>query len=195
MIWNLSPWWLFLAVAAVAVLAFIFSLGLNAIIGRDGFGPFGTMGIVTGGFFGSIYGVNAYGVRLSELQEAVFAGLVGAFIVEEGDEVLSITASGQVVRSPVNAEFRPTGRSAMGVKFVTPKKNDSVVVVARSVEAKVDAEDGAEDGTEDGVEDGAQPVEIADDSTTGATIDADDASDPVGQSTEDVPDDDTEDES
>ena len=70
MIWNLSPWWLFLAVAAVAVLAFIFSLGLNAIIGRDGFGPFGTMGIVTGGFFGSIYGVNAYGVRLSELQEA-----------------------------------------------------------------------------------------------------------------------------
>ncbi|MEX0406442.1 hypothetical protein ABGN05_12260 [Aquibium sp. LZ166] len=81
MIWNLSPWWLFLAVAAVAVLAFIFSLGLNAIIGRDGFGPFGTMGIVTGGFFGSIYGVNAYGVRLSELQEAVFAGLVGAFII------------------------------------------------------------------------------------------------------------------
>lgn len=81
MIWNLSPWWLFLAVAAVAVLAFIFSLGLNAIIGRDGFGPFGTMGIVTGGFFGSIYSVNAYGVRLSELQEAVFAGLVGAFII------------------------------------------------------------------------------------------------------------------
>ena len=40
-----------------------------------------------------------------------------------------------------------------------------------------------------------QPVEIAGDSTTGATIDADDASDPVGQSTEDVPADDTEDES
>ena len=29
-------------------------------------------------------------------------GLVGAFIVEEGDEVLSITQGGQVVRSPIN---------------------------------------------------------------------------------------------
>ena len=48
-------------------------------------------------------------------------GLVGAFIVEEGDEILSITQAGQVVRSPINADFRPTGRSTMGVKFVTPE--------------------------------------------------------------------------
>ena len=34
-----------------------------------------------GGFFGSIYLLNIYGVRLSNLQEASFAGLVGAFIV------------------------------------------------------------------------------------------------------------------
>ncbi|APH73929.1 hypothetical protein [Aquibium oceanicum] len=81
MIWNLSPWWLFLAVATVSILSFIFALGLNAIIGRDGFGPYGTMGIVTGGFFASIYGVNYYGVRLYQLQEAVFAGVVGAFII------------------------------------------------------------------------------------------------------------------
>ncbi len=84
------------------------------------------------------------GVKAMGLVNEDRGGLVGAFIVEEGDEVLSITASGQVVRSPVNEEFRPTGRSTMGVKFVTPKKNDSVAVVARSVEAKVDAEDGVE---------------------------------------------------
>ncbi len=64
-------------------------------------------------------------------------GLVGAFIVEEGDEILSITQGGQVVRSPINDNFRPTGRSTMGVKFVTPKEGDAVAVVARSVEAKV----------------------------------------------------------
>jgi DNA gyrase subunit A len=64
-------------------------------------------------------------------------GLVGAFIVEEGDEILSITQAGQVVRSPINDNFRPTGRSTMGVKFVTPKEGDAVAVVARSVEAKV----------------------------------------------------------
>ncbi len=55
--------------------------------------------------------------------------LVGAFIVVEGDEILSITAGGQVVRSPINDEFRPTGRDTMGVKFVTPKGGDSVAVV------------------------------------------------------------------
>ncbi len=52
-------------------------------------------------------------------------GLVGAFIVVEGDEILSITSGGQVVRSPINADFRATGRSTMGVKFVTPKEGDS----------------------------------------------------------------------
>ncbi len=49
-------------------------------------------------------------------------GLVGAFIVRDGDEVLSITTAGQVVRSPINADFRPTGRSTQGVKFVAPKR-------------------------------------------------------------------------
>ncbi len=76
-------------------------------------------------------------------------GLVGAFIVEEGDEILSITQNGQVVRSPINDDFRATGRSTMGVKFVTPKNGDAVAVVARSVEAKV--EDEVEEAVEDAV--------------------------------------------
>jgi DNA gyrase subunit A len=62
-------------------------------------------------------------------------GLVGAFIVVEDDEILSITQGGQVVRSPINADFRATGRSTMGVKFVTPKEGDAVAVVTRSVES------------------------------------------------------------
>ena len=81
MIWNLSLWWMFMAVATVSILSFMFSLALNAIIGRDGFGPFGTMAIFTGGFFGSIYAVTSFGVRLSQIQEAIFVGLVGAFIL------------------------------------------------------------------------------------------------------------------
>jgi DNA gyrase subunit A len=60
--------------------------------------------------------------------------LVGAFIVEEDDEVLSVTSSGQVVRSPINEELRPKGRSTMGVRFVKLKAGDTVSVVARSVE-------------------------------------------------------------
>jgi DNA gyrase subunit A len=78
------------------------------------------------------------GIKAMSLANEERGGLVGAFIVVEGDEILSITSGGQVVRSPINADFRATGRSTMGVKFVTPKNGDSVAVVARSVEKVAD---------------------------------------------------------
>nr|WP_275403787.1 DNA gyrase subunit A [Nocardioides jishulii] len=81
------------------------------------------------------------GIKAMKLADEARGVLVGAFIVEEGDEILSITEGGQVVRSPIDENFRPTGRSTMGVKFVSPKKGDSVAVVARSVEARDDAAD------------------------------------------------------
>src|SRR4051812_21155196 len=75
------------------------------------------------------------GIKTMSLQNEDRGGLVGAFIVVEGDEILSITQGGQVVRSPINEDFRATGRSTMGVKFVTPKEGDAVGVVTRSVES------------------------------------------------------------
>jgi DNA gyrase subunit A len=105
------------------------------------------------------------GIKAMSLANEDRGVLVGGFIVEEGDEILSVTANGQVVRSPINEEFRPTGRSTMGVKFVTPKPGDSVAVVARSVERAVEAEVDAE------LED--EP-EVAED----ATIDGDGTPDP-----------------
>ncbi len=90
---------------------------------------------------GGITGRGGLGVKAMTLANEDRGGWLGAFIVEEGDEVLSITQSGQVVRSPINADFRPTGRSHPGcVRFVTPKAKDAVAVVARSVEAKVSEE-------------------------------------------------------
>ncbi|QBX55397.1 DNA gyrase subunit A [Nocardioides seonyuensis] len=114
------------------------------------------------------------GIKAMSLSNEDRGGLVGAFIVEEGDEVLSITEMGQVVRSPINDHFRATGRSTMGVKFVTPKKGDSVAVVARSVEAAVEAEveeaaEAAETPTaEPQADDSAESPEVAE----GATIEA-----------------------
>jgi DNA gyrase subunit A len=74
------------------------------------------------------------GIKTMSLTNEDRGGLVGAFIVVDGDEILSITQGGQVVRSPINADFRATGRDTMGVKFVTPKEGDAVAVVTRSVE-------------------------------------------------------------
>ena len=80
------------------------------------------------------------GIKAMSLANEDRGGLVGAFIVVEGDEILSITQGGQVVRSPINDDFRATGRSTMGVKFVTPKGGDAVAVVARSVETPEEVE-------------------------------------------------------
>jgi DNA gyrase subunit A len=91
------------------------------------------------------------GVKAMTLANEARGVLVGAFIVEDGDEILSITQGGQVVRSPINEDFRPMGRSTQGVRFVGPKDDDAVAVVARSVEAKVvDGENGTENGNGNG---------------------------------------------
>lgn len=87
------------------------------------------------------------GIKAMKLENEDRGSLVGAFIVIDGDEILSITATGQVVRSPINEDFRPTGRSTQGVNFVTPKKGDTVAVVARSVEAKDTEEESGDEET------------------------------------------------
>jgi len=89
------------------------------------------------------------GIKAMSLANEDRGVLVGAFIVVEGDEILSITSGGQVVRSPIDENFRPTGRSTMGVRFVTPKGNDSVAVVARSVEQDAAVEEAVEEAIEE----------------------------------------------
>ena len=80
--------------------------------------------------------------------------LVGAFIVVEGDEVLSIKESGQVTRSAIDDTLRPTGRDTKGVKFVGVRDGDRVAVVARSVDqaAEIEEEVGSEPEGEPGPE-------------------------------------------
>src|SRR4051794_10021536 len=134
------------------------------------------------------------GVKAMTLANEQRGVLVGAFIVEDGDEILSITQGGQVVRSPINENFRPTGRPTMGVKFVTPKEGDAVAVVARSIEAKVeeeleaeaeDAGDDTQDNTQgdtqddtgdDAVQDAREPSAESENAEVDATIEGDDAS-------------------
>src|SRR3954451_584448 len=130
------------------------------------------------------------GVKAMTLANEQRGVLVGAFIVEDGDEILSITQGGQVVRSPINEDFRPTGRATMGVKFVTPKAGDAVAVVARSIEAKVEEEleaeaehagdatgdDTGDDTADDAVQDDREPGAESENAEVDATIEGDDAS-------------------
>ena len=115
-------------------------------------------------------GRGGLGIKAMTLTNEDRGGLVGAFIVEEGDEILSITQAGQVVRSPINEHFRATGRSTQGVKFVSPKGKDAVAVVARSVEAREEDDTEPAEPAEPAVETGESP-DVAD----GATIESHDA--------------------
>ncbi len=115
------------------------------------------------------------GIKAMKLDNQERGNLVGAFIVVDGDEVMSVTSGGQVVRSPIDGAFRVTGRSTMGVKFVTPKSGDSVAVVARSVEKAVEEEIDA--AVAEDAEASEADGDVAPDSAPGATIDGDDLPD------------------
>jgi DNA gyrase subunit A len=98
---------------------------------------------VTDGGFAKRSAVSGYrrqgrgGLGIKAMKMADERGsLVGAIVVSEGDEVLSVKASGQVTRSPVS-DVPPKGRDTMGVKFVSVGDSDSVVAIARNAERDV----------------------------------------------------------
>lgn len=80
MIWNLGFGWLVLMAGCVSIVAFMLSLGLNALMGRDGFGPVGNAFVLTGGFFLSIFVANTFGYNLADMRWGAGVGIGGAFV-------------------------------------------------------------------------------------------------------------------
>jgi len=80
MVWNLDTTWLFLAVAFVAMFAFMLGMALDGVMGDDGFGATGNMIVITAGFFLGVFCANSWGYRLNDLTVAVATGLGGAFV-------------------------------------------------------------------------------------------------------------------
>ncbi len=128
-------------------------------------------------------GRGGYGVKAMK-QDDDRGNLVGGFIVVEGDEVLAIKQSGQVTRSAIDDNLRPTGRDTKGVKFVGVGEGDQVVNVARSVESKLEEGDDADEAGEledaEGAADALVSSEssvLAEDATIGEGGDAADEAD------------------
>ncbi|WP_427871251.1 DNA gyrase subunit A [Leucobacter luti] len=80
-----------------------------------------------------------YGIKVAKLDENR-GDLVGALIVDEGDEVLAVLASGKVVRSSV-AEVPAKGRNTMGVVFARFPEGDRIIGIARNSERGLDDEE------------------------------------------------------
>ena len=89
-------------------------------------------------------GRGGLGIRVANLPEER-GDLVGALVVDSGDEVLVIMERGKIVRSAVD-EVRATGRTTQGVTFAKPDKGDRIIAVARNVERRDDDESASVDG-------------------------------------------------
>ncbi|MEA3035456.1 MAG: gyrase subunit, partial [Sphingomonadales bacterium] len=105
-------------------------------------------------------------------------GLVGALIVDAGDEVFAITSGGGVIRTRSD-EVRPTSRATMGVRLINLADGDAVVGITRNAEAAsevagdddIDTDDiDADDGNGD-----AEPGTVADETTAGGPTGPDSA--------------------
>jgi DNA gyrase subunit A len=86
-----------------------------------------------------VQGRGGLGIKAAKIVEDR-GELVGALVVEESDEILAITRSGGVIRTPVS-EVRETGRDTMGVSLINLGKRDAVVGMARNAEAGREAEE------------------------------------------------------
>ena len=92
----------------------------------------------TDGGFGKRTNLNEYrsqgrggiGVKAAKVDEGSRGGLIGALIVKASDEILLITSSGVVMRTPVK-EVRETGRDTMGVRVVNLDQGTEVVSLAK----------------------------------------------------------------
>lgn len=91
-----------------------------------------------------------YGIKVAKLDETR-GDLAGGFIVDEGDEVLVVLASGKVVRSGV-AEVPAKGRNTMGVVFARFPEGDRIIGIARNAERGIDDGDSEESDAESSVD-------------------------------------------
>ncbi|MGW5354525.1 DNA gyrase subunit A [Streptomyces sp. NPDC004031] len=102
-----------------------------------------------------VQGRGGLGIKAAKIVEDR-GSLVGALVVEAGDQILAITLSGGVIRTRVD-EVRETGRDTMGVQLINLGKRDAVVGIARNAEAEDDPDATGpavmgEDGSGHGIE-------------------------------------------
>jgi DNA gyrase subunit A len=75
-------------------------------------------------------GRGGIGVKAAKVDENSRGGLIGALVVKASDEILLITSSGVVMRTPVK-EVRETGRDTMGVRVVNLDDNSILKAISK----------------------------------------------------------------
>lgn len=71
--------YLLLAIAVIGMLSFLIGNAINSILRQDSYGAMGNSAIMASGFLITIQYGPRYGLHINGFDEAVFAGLGGAF--------------------------------------------------------------------------------------------------------------------
>jgi DNA gyrase subunit A len=95
------------------------------------------------------------GIKVAKLNDDR-GTLAGALIVDEGDEVLVVLASGKVVRSAV-AEVPAKGRDTMGVVFARFAESDRIIALAKNSDRNLETQDVPEAVADAVVPEGSTP--------------------------------------
>ncbi|WP_373291245.1 DNA gyrase subunit A [Pilimelia anulata] len=80
-----------------------------------------------------VQGRGGKGVLTAKITERR-GGLVGALVVDPGDELFAITSNGGVIRTPVKPVRRTRDRNTMGVKLMDLPDGVSLVAIARNAD-------------------------------------------------------------
>lgn len=73
--------YLLLALAVIGMLSFLIGNAINNILKQDAYGVIGNTLIMASGFIITVEYAPRFGLRVNALDEAVFAGLGGAFAI------------------------------------------------------------------------------------------------------------------
>jgi DNA gyrase subunit A len=94
-----------------------------------------------------VQGRGGRGVVTAKIVEAR-GELVGALMVQAGDEIFAITSAGGVIRTSAG-EVKQSGRQTMGVRLMNLAAGDSVVALARNAESMPEGDQESADEEDD----------------------------------------------
>jgi len=127
----------------------------DELLGMYVVGDGGDVLVATGGGYAKRTPVDNYpvqgrggrGVVTAKIVEAR-GELVGALMVQAGDEIFAITSAGGVIRTSAG-EVKQSGRQTMGVRLMNLAAGDSVVALARNAESMAEGDQESADEEDD----------------------------------------------
>ncbi len=78
--WHIDTNVLILLLALITIFGFFLGQAMDGVLGDEGFGSNGNMGIIIAGFFAGLFLTKYLGFNMSDFRLTIAGGLLGSFI-------------------------------------------------------------------------------------------------------------------